>query len=51
MMKCEKKMGMKKNHGLSLISSWFEEEMEQECRTEYRAPSPIIQTYEDLQRN
>jgi len=28
---------------MSLISSWFEEETEQERQTEYRAPSPIIQ--------
>jgi len=27
---------------MSLISSWFEEETEQERQTEYRAPSPII---------
>jgi hypothetical protein len=41
MMKCEKKAGLKKNHGLSIISPWFEEEMEQERRAEYRAPSPF----------
>lgn len=35
-----RKAGMKKNHGMSLISSWFEKEIEQERRTEYRAPSP-----------
>jgi hypothetical protein len=34
---------MKKNHGLSLISSWFEKEIEQERRTEYRAKSPFFQ--------
>jgi len=33
---------MKKNHGMSLISSWFEREIEQERRTEYRAPSPLF---------
>jgi hypothetical protein len=32
---------MKKNHAMSLISSWIEEEIEQERRTEYRAPSPF----------
>jgi len=32
---------MKKSHGMSLISPWFEEDMEQERRTEYRAPSPF----------
>jgi len=34
--------GMKKNLGIPIISSWLEEAMEQEHRTEYRAPSPII---------
>jgi hypothetical protein len=33
--------GMKKSHGMPLISSWSEEDMEQERRTEYRAPSPF----------
>lgn len=37
-----RKAGMKKNHGMLLISPWFEEEMEQKRRTEYRAPFPII---------
>jgi hypothetical protein len=36
------KAGMKKSHGMPLISSWFEEDMEQEHRTEYRAPSSIF---------
>jgi len=34
--------GEKKNLGISLISSWLEKAMEQEHRTEYRAPSSII---------
>lgn len=33
---------MKDSHGMSLISSWFEEEMEQKHRTEYQAPSPFF---------
>jgi hypothetical protein len=41
MMKCGE-AGMKKNHDMSLISHWFEEEMEQEPRIEYRAASPFF---------
>jgi hypothetical protein len=33
-----RKVRMKKNYGMALISTWFEEETEQERRTEYRAP-------------
>jgi len=36
-----KKAEMKKNHGLSLISPWFEEEMKQERRTKYQVLSPF----------
>jgi len=41
MMKYEK-TGVKKNLGISLISSWLEEAMEQEHRSEYRAPSLLL---------
>lgn len=36
------KAGVKKNLGISLISSWLEEAMEQEHRSEYRAPSLLL---------